>query len=181
MKDWKDQRNLDCSQTFFLFWTIWWARENDHEAREKTKKETERKKEEENNFFSLSPFPTPTPTCLRSPVGSIFIRARRSLKRKWRVCEQEKGNQTLPGRSHKGHKAYIQYRQKEQETKYVSMMHECECLYKVCTIRSWLNREFKLYVYGKRQTSDSSWEFLKIEKLGRQKQLKTILMDNKLR
>ena len=24
-------------------------------------------------------------------------------------------------------------------------------------------REFKLHVYGKRQTSDSSWEFLKIE------------------
>ena len=24
-------------------------------------------------------------------------------------------------------------------------------------------REFKLHVYGKRQTSDSSWEFLKME------------------
>ena len=42
--------------------------------------------------------------------------------------------------------------------------------------------EFKLYVYGKRQTSDSSWELLKIE--NEQKKLKTvqkILMDKKLR
>ena len=38
------------------------------------------------------------------------------------------------------------------------------------------NREIKLNVYGKRKTSDSSWQFLKIEK-----QLKTILMDKKLR
>ena len=40
-------------------------------------------------------------------------------------------------------------------------------------------REFKLYVYGKRQTSDSSWEFLKIER----EQIKTaqkILMDRKI-
>ena len=33
-----------------------------------------------------------------------------------------------------------------------------------------VNREFKLHVYGKRQTSDSSWEFLKIEN----EQLKTV-------
>ena len=33
-----------------------------------------------------------------------------------------------------------------------------------------VNREFKLQVYGKRQTSDSSWEFLKIEN----EQLKTV-------
>ena len=26
-----------------------------------------------------------------------------------------------------------------------------------------LSREFKLHVYGKRKTSDSTWEFLKIE------------------
>ena len=58
VKDWKHQRNLDCPQTFFLFWTIWWARENDHEAREKTKKETERR---ETHYFSLTPFSTPTP------------------------------------------------------------------------------------------------------------------------
>ena len=58
LKDWKHQRNLDCPQTFFLFWTIWWARENDHEAREKTKKETERR---ETHYFSLTPFSTPTP------------------------------------------------------------------------------------------------------------------------
>ena len=32
-----------------------------------------------------------------------------------------------------------------------------------------VNREVKLHVYGKRQTSDSSWEFLKIEN----KQIKT--------
>ena len=42
--------------------------------------------------------------------------------------------------------------------------------------------KFKLYVYGKRQTSDSSWELLKIE--NEQKKLKIvqkILMDKKLR
>ena len=38
-------------------------------------------------------------------------------------------------------------------------------------------REFKLHVYGKRETSDSSWEFLKIEN----EHIKTILMDKKLR
>ena len=41
-------------------------------------------------------------------------------------------------------------------------------------------RGFKLQVYGKRQTSDSSWEFLQI-KDEKKKQLKTILMDKKLR
>ena len=40
-------------------------------------------------------------------------------------------------------------------------------------------REIKLHVYGKQQTSDSNWEFLKIEN-GPIKQLKTILMDKKL-
>ena len=39
---------------------------------------------------------------------------------------------------------------------------------------------FKLHVYGKRKTSDLSWEFLKIEN-EQIKQLKTIPMDNKLR
>ena len=39
---------------------------------------------------------------------------------------------------------------------------------------------FKLHVYGKRKTSDLSWEFLKIEN-EQVKQLKTILMDKKLR
>ena len=33
-----------------------------------------------------------------------------------------------------------------------------------------VNREFKLHVYGKRQTADSSWEFLKIDN----EQLKTV-------
>ena len=43
---------------------------------------------------------------------------------------------------------------------------------------SYENREFqKLHVNGKRQTSDSSWEFLKKEN----EQLKTIIMDKKLR
>ena len=40
-------------------------------------------------------------------------------------------------------------------------------------------RQFNLHVYGKRQTTDSSWEFVKIEN----EQIKTaqkILMDNKL-
>ena len=41
-------------------------------------------------------------------------------------------------------------------------------------------RGFELQVYGKRQTSDSSWEFLQI-KDEKKKQLKTILMDKKLR
>lgn len=39
---------------------------------------------------------------------------------------------------------------------------------------------FKLHVYGKRKTSDLSWEFLKIE-YEQIKQLKTIPMDKKLR
>ena len=39
---------------------------------------------------------------------------------------------------------------------------------------------FKLHVYGKRKTSDLSWEFLKIEN-EQIKQLKTIPMDKKLR
>ena len=39
---------------------------------------------------------------------------------------------------------------------------------------------FKLHVYGKRKTSDSSWEYLKIEN-EQIKQLKTIPMDKKLR
>ena len=42
------------------------------------------------------------------------------------------------------------------------------------------NREFKLHPYGKRQTSDSSWELFKIEN----EQIKTatkIVMDKKLR
>ena len=41
------------------------------------------------------------------------------------------------------------------------------------------NREFKLHVYGKRQTSDSSWELFKTEN----EQIKTgqkILIDKKL-
>ena len=37
-------------------------------------------------------------------------------------------------------------------------------------------RENESYVYGKRQTSDSSWEFLKIEN-EQMKQSKTILID----
>ena len=40
--------------------------------------------------------------------------------------------------------------------------------------------KLKLHVYGKRQTSDLSWKFLKIEN-EQIKQLKTILMDKKLR
>ena len=39
---------------------------------------------------------------------------------------------------------------------------------------------FKLHVYGKRKTSDLSWEYLKIEN-EQIKQLKTIPMDKKLR
>ena len=38
---------------------------------------------------------------------------------------------------------------------------------------------FKLHVYGKRKTSDLSWEFLKIEN-EQIKQLKTIPMDKKI-
>ena len=44
---------------------------------------------------------------------------------------------------------------------------------------SLVSREFKLYVYGKRQTSDSRWEFLKIEN-EQIKTVKKILMDKKL-
>ena len=33
-----------------------------------------------------------------------------------------------------------------------------------------MNREIKIHVYAKRQTSDSSWEFLRIEN----KQIKTV-------
>ena len=36
--------------------------------------------------------------------------------------------------------------------------------------KTWENREIKIYVYAKRQTSDSSWEFLRIEN----KQIKTV-------
>ena len=52
----------------------------------------------------------------------------------------------------------------------------------IVIVQFFFNREFKLYVYGKRQTSDSSWELVKIE--NEQKKLKTvqkILMDKKLR
>ena len=64
VKDWKDQRNLDCSETFFLFWTIWWARENDHEAKrgKKPKKRQRGRKRKETHFFFhrlLSPPPPP--------------------------------------------------------------------------------------------------------------------------
>ena len=77
VKDWKDQRNLDCSETFFLFWTIWRARENDHEAKrgKKQKRDREEERGRKHIFFSPSPFSTPTPLRLRSPVGFIFIRA----------------------------------------------------------------------------------------------------------
>ena len=37
-------------------------------------------------------------------------------------------------------------------------------------VREVYNREFKLHVYGKRQTSDSSWKFFKIEN----EQIKTV-------
>ena len=40
--------------------------------------------------------------------------------------------------------------------------------------------KFKLHVYGKRQTLDSSWEFLKIEN-EQIKTAQTVLMDKKLR
>ena len=43
-----------------------------------------------------------------------------------------------------------------------------------------LNREFKLHGILLLQTADSSWEFLKINKKERIKQLKKILMDEKL-
>ena len=46
----------------------------------------------------------------------------------------------------------------------VSMKEE-ECLA--------VNREIKIHVYGKRQTSDSSWEFLRIEN----KLIKTVQKD----
>ena len=39
----------------------------------------------------------------------------------------------------------------------------------LAVITEWKPGEIKLHVYGKRQTSDSSWEFLKIEN----KQIKT--------
>ena len=42
----------------------------------------------------------------------------------------------------------------------VSHGHLCPLLFAVNVV---LNREFKLHEYGKRQTSDSSGEFLKIE------------------
>ena len=41
-------------------------------------------------------------------------------------------------------------------------------------------REFKLHVYGKRQTSDLSWEFLKMEN-ERIKTAQKIFMDKKVR
>ena len=50
----------------------------------------------------------------------------------------------------------------------------------------WINstrrsiREFKLHVYGKGQTSDSSWEFLKMEN-ERIKTAQKIFMDEKVR
>ena len=43
-----------------------------------------------------------------------------------------------------------------------------------------LNREFKLHGILLLQTADSSWEFLKINKKEQIKQLKKILMDEKL-
>ena len=85
VKDWKHQRNLDCPQTFFLFWTIWWARENDHEAREKNqKRDREVERGGKHIFFHwlLSP-PPPHPLTLAVTRGFYFhTRARRSLKRK---------------------------------------------------------------------------------------------------
>ena len=44
--------------------------------------------------------------------------------------------------------------------------------------QSYSIREFKLHVYGKRQTSNSSWEFLKIEN-EKMKTAQKILMDEK--
>ena len=41
-------------------------------------------------------------------------------------------------------------------------------------------REFKVYVYGKRQTSDASWEFVNIENV-QLKKFKTTSVDKKLR
>ena len=85
VKDWKDQRNLDCSETFFLFWTIWWARENDHEAKrgKKPKKRQRGRKRKETHFFFTVSFPHPHPLTLAVTRGFYFhTRARRSLKRK---------------------------------------------------------------------------------------------------
>ena len=41
---------------------------------------------------------------------------------------------------------------------------------KIYEWRHCMNREIKIHVYAKRQTSDSSWEFLRIEN----KQIKTV-------
>ena len=64
----------------------------------------------------------------------------------------------------------------------LARMRYAQVLWIVIVQFFFFNREFKLYVYGKRQTSDSSWELLKIE--NEKKKLKTvqkILMDKKLR
>ena len=85
VKDWKDQRNLDCSETFFLFWTIWWARENDHKAKrgKKPKKRQRGRKRKETHFFFTVSFPHPHPLTLAVTRGFyLHTRARRSLKRK---------------------------------------------------------------------------------------------------
>ena len=44
----------------------------------------------------------------------------------------------------------------------------------ICTGEN--KKEFKLHLYGKRQTSDSSWKFLKVEK-EQMKQSTAILID----
>ena len=49
-----------------------------------------------------------------------------------------------------------------------------------CLSFIFVDREFKLHVYGKRKTLDSSWEFFKVEN-EQIKPAQKILMDKKLR
>ena len=58
---------------------------------------------------------------------------------------------------------FIKHRKTEENTKWSK--NKIEHVLNVCSIR-----EIKIHVYGKRQTSDSSWEFLRIEN----KQIKTV-------
>ena len=55
------------------------------------------------------------------------------------------------------------------QTSFKCRTHCSPAQQKVALITEWKPREIKLHVYEKRQTSDSSWEFLKIEN----KQIKT--------
>ena len=83
VKDWKDQRNLDCSETFFLFWTIWWARENDHEAKrgKKPKKRQRGRKRKETHFFFHRLLSSPPPPYACGHPWVLFSYARSTISK----------------------------------------------------------------------------------------------------